>query len=312
VRNTNGDLPTDVTIVIASRNRRARLMRSLREHRRHRAPVILVDNGSDDGTPGAVAAAYPEVRVVRLGANLGAAARNLGAELATTPYVAFADDDSYWEDGSLSRAARLFRAHPRAGLLTATVLVGAAGRLDPVSAYMDTAPLGTPPDLPGPSVLGFLACAAVVRREAFLAVGGFAPRLQVYGDEALLALDLAAAGWGLSYVPGLRVRHLPDGSGRDDVARARWEVRNRLLTAWLRRPAPVGLRAALRAARTGTGRAALRSALRELGWVLRERRLLPPDVEAAVAGLAAWDDGRQIGSPSRPIGSSSSLSSYAR
>jgi GT2 family glycosyltransferase len=286
VIDANGDL-ADVTIVVASRNRRNRLLRSLGEHR---APVILVDNGSDDGTPDAVAAAYPDVHVVRLDDNLGAAARNLGVELAATPYVAFADDDSHWEEGSLRRAVELFRAYPRVGLLAASVLVGPAGRLDPISAYMDTAPLGTRPDLPGPSVLGFLACSAVVRREAFLAVGGFAPRLLVYGEEALLAMDLAAAGWGLSYVPELRVRHHPGPENRNAEARARWEVRNRLLTAWLRRPARVGVRAALDAMRTGTGRAALRSALREAGWVLRDRRLLPPDLESAVAGLdAAWE-----------------------
>jgi GT2 family glycosyltransferase len=288
VLDAHGDL-ADVTIVVASRNRRTRLLRFLGEHR---APVILIDNGSDDGTPDAVAAAYPEVRVVRLDDNLGAAARNLGVELAATPYVAFADDDSYWEEGSLRRAAELFRAYPRVGLLAARVLVGPAGRLDPVSAYMGTAPLGARPDLPGPSVLGFLACSAVVRREAFLAVGGFAPRLLVYGEEALLAMDLAAAGWGLSYVPELRVRHHPGTENREAEARARWEVRNRLLTAWLRRPARVGVRAALAATRTGTGRAALRSALREAGWVLRDRRVLPPDLESAVAGLdAAWAAG---------------------
>jgi GT2 family glycosyltransferase len=223
---------------------------------------------------------------------VGAAARNLGAELATTPYVAFADDDSHWEEGSLRRAVELFRAYPRAGLLAASVLVGEDGRLDPVSAYMGTAPLGTAPDLPGPSVLGFLACSVAVRREAFLAVGGFAPRLFVYGEEALLAMDLAAAGWGLSYVPELRVRHHPGGADRDVEARARWEVRNRLLTAWLRRPVRVGVRAALGAVRTGTGRAALRSALREAGWVLRERRLLPPGLESDVDGMdAAWEAG---------------------
>jgi hypothetical protein len=49
-------------------------------------------------------------------------------------------------------------------------------------------------------VLGFLACAAVLRREAFRQVGGFNPALHMYGEEDLLAMDLAAAGWRLSYV----------------------------------------------------------------------------------------------------------------
>ncbi|HYN94448.1 MAG TPA: glycosyltransferase [Pilimelia sp.] len=270
------------TVVIASHNRRRTLLRYLPEHR---APVILVDNGSEDGTAAAVAARFPDVRIARLPDNIGAAARNIGASMATTPYVAFADDDSYWEGDSLRAAEDLFGAYPRAALLTAQIRVGPEVRLDPVSAYMGTAPLGAPADLPGPAVLGFLACAAVVRREAFLAAGGFAPKLHVYGEEALLALDHAAPGWGLSYVPGLWVRHLPARGGRDPVARARQEVRNRLLTTWLRRPAGLGLRAATRALADPAQRPGLVAALRELPWVVRERHALPPAVEADVAAL---------------------------
>lgn len=271
-----------VTVVVASRDRRDTLLATLG---RHRAPVILVDNDSRDGTPEAVEAAYPQVTVVRLGENRGAAARNVGVGLARTPYVAFSDDDSYWEGDSLRRAAELLDAYPRAALLSGRVLVGSGRRLDPVSADMAGAPLGTAPDLPGPSVLGFLACAAVVRRDAFLAVGGFAPPLHVYGEEALLAMDLAAAGRGLAYVPWLVVRHLPAGAGRDPAGRARREVRNRLLTTWLRRPVRVGARVTLAAMRTGTGRAGLRDALREARWALRERRPLPREVELAVCRL---------------------------
>src|SRR3954447_12588061 len=95
---------SDITVVVATRNRRDRLMETLP---RHAAPVILVDNGSDDGSPDAVAAAYPHVTVIRLGENRGAAARNVGVQLARTPYVAFADDDSYWAPGSLRQAAKL-------------------------------------------------------------------------------------------------------------------------------------------------------------------------------------------------------------
>ncbi|WP_232323566.1 glycosyltransferase [Catenuloplanes japonicus] len=180
---------------------------------RHDVPVILVDNASSDGTADAVTEALPHVYVVRAHTDMGAAARNAGAELAGTPYVAFADDDSYWEAGSLGRAATLLDVHPHVALLTARVLVGPDGLGDPISTAMDAAPLGTPPNLPGPAVLGFLARAAVVRRDAFLAVGGFNPTLHAYG-EALLAMDLAAAGWDLAYVPALTVRHLPPGRTR--------------------------------------------------------------------------------------------------
>lgn len=141
------------------------------------------------------------------------------------------------------------------------------------------------PTQPGPSVLGFLACAAVVRRDVFLAVGGFQPKLHVYGEEALLAMDLAAQGWGLAYLPSLVVRHLPVPNGRDQAARRRLTIRNDLLTTWLRRPATRAVREAARALATPDGRGGLHDALAELPWVLRHRRRVPPHLEAALRRL---------------------------
>jgi len=125
----------------------------------------------------------------------------------------------------------------------------------------------------------------VVRREAFLACGGFNPKLFVYGEEALLAMDLAAAGHELSYVPELVVRHLPQPAGRDAGARRRRETRNRILTAVLRRPPAVVARTVAGALRESPGGAA--DALRDLPWALRHRRPLPAAVESGLARLAA-------------------------
>jgi len=96
-----------------------------------------------------------------------------GVGPASTPYVAFADDDSWWAPGALQGAADLFGVRPRMGLLAARILVGSEIVLDPVCHQMGRSVLGRAADLPGPSLLGFLACAAMVRREAFCAVGGF-------------------------------------------------------------------------------------------------------------------------------------------
>jgi GT2 family glycosyltransferase len=271
----------EITVVVATRNRRERLMETLP---RHAASVIVVDNGSDDGTPDAVEEAFPHVTVLRLGANRGAAARNSGVALAGTPFVAFADDDSYWAPGSLRTAAELLHAHPETALLTGQVLVGPEARVDPISAAMASAPLGAPPGGPGPHVLGFLACAAVVRRSAYVTAGGFAPELLVYGEEALLAMDLVAAGWQLAYTPALTVRHLPRPDGRDPVGRRRMEARNRLLTALLRRP-PGEISRALAAA-WRTDRRSVRDAVRLVPWAVRNRRPVPPAVEQHLVQLA--------------------------
>jgi GT2 family glycosyltransferase len=140
-----------VTIVVMARDGWAELQRSLP---RHQAPVILVDNGSSDGTPDLVRKKFPHVTVVELGRNHGAVARNVGVELAETDVVAFADDDSWWEPGSLEKAVELFNVHPRLGLVAAQVLVGEDSRSDPVCELMRDSPLPRQEDLPGPSILG--------------------------------------------------------------------------------------------------------------------------------------------------------------
>ena len=226
------DMAGRVTVVVATRNRLRALQRSLPHHP---SPVILVDNGSTDGTVGFVQRHFPHVRVVEAGRNLGAPARNLGVELAETPYVAFADDDSWWAAGALDLAADVLDAHPRLAMLGARVLVGAEQRLDPVSEEMRRSPLGVQDDLPGPSVLGFLACGAVVRKKAFLEAGGFDEVIFFFfGEEERLAMDLAAQGWGLAYVDAV-VHHHPSPP-RDPAGRQALAVRNAVLTAVLRRP----------------------------------------------------------------------------
>jgi GT2 family glycosyltransferase len=264
--------------VVASRDRRDDLARTLLCHE---ARVIVVDNGSSDGTVAAVRALRPDATVVELGRNRGAPARNVGVRLARTPYVAFADDDSWWDPGSLARAADLLDAHPRAAVLAARVLVGAPGHEDPICAAMAAGRLGRDPDLPGPSILGFLACAAVVRRSAFLGVGGFDDVVFFGGEEERVALDLAAGGWGLVYVPDLVVHHHPSPA-RDAQRRAVQEVRNRVLVAVQRRPWRVIGGTAGQAVRAGpVGRAGVWAALPRLPGALRGRRRLPGAVEAA-------------------------------
>ena len=265
------------TVVVMTRDRWPDLQESLP---RHDAPVILVDNGSSDGTPEKVREHFPHVDVVALDTNLGAVARNVGVRRARTPYVAFADDDSWWAPGALAVAERTFDASPRLGLLAAHLLVGEDQAPDPVLELMAASPVPRAEDLPGPSVLGFLACGAVVRREAFLAAGGFDDVIFFMGEEERLALDLAALGWGLSYVDTVVAHHHPSPA-RDTVARQARGARNHLLTTVLRRPWPVVAGTAAKAARSGpAGRLAIRQALRAMPRALARRRRLPAAVEA--------------------------------
>ena len=268
-----------VTVVIATRDRRASLARTLARlgELAGPPPVIVVDNGSLDGTPEWVRQRHPRAGLIVLGRNIGAAARTAGVRRAQTPYVALCDDDSWWDRRSLERAADALDRHSRLALVAAHVLVGPEGRTDPVSEAMAASPLRHTG--PGPGVLGFLACGAVVRRSAYLAVGGFHDRFGVGGEEQLLAIDLARAGWDLAYLPEVVARHHPHRAPRPGRRRA--EVRNHLWCAWLRRPLPsaVAITAQVAAGRCGT-RAGFLDALRGLRWVAAQRQVVGPALEA--------------------------------
>jgi GT2 family glycosyltransferase len=209
--------------------------------------------------------------------------------LARTPYVAFCDDDSWWEPGALTRAAGLFDAHPRLGLIAAHILVGPGRVPDAVNAAMAASPLPREDGAPGPAVLGFLACGAVLRRRAFLQVGGFSPLLFFVGEERLLAYDLAAADWWRCYVPEVVAVHEPSAHRPPARERHRTELRNTVLTAWMRRPHAVALgqtvRLGVHALRDGDSRAALLAAAVRLPRALADRRPLPRSVELGVKSL---------------------------
>lgn len=277
-----------ITVVIATMNRREGLLATLDRLRGlpERPPVIVVDNGSADGTAAAVRARFPDVVVKALDHNAGAAARNIGVAEAGTTYVAFSDDDSWWEPGSLARAVAAFDADPRLGLVAARTVVGPDRAEDPINRAMADSPLRT---ADGPEVLGFLACGSVVRRSAFLEVGGFSPLLFFVGEERLLAYDLAAAGWDRRYLPEVVAVHEPSSLRPPSRRRHRAERRNSVLTAWLRRPMPVAVAETTRLTADALGnaddRAALAGLVRRLPVALLRRRPLPPDLERKVVVL---------------------------
>lgn len=275
---SGGSFHERITAVMITRNRRAEACRAVDRllSLEERPGIIVIDNASSDGTADAIdAVRAPAVSVVRLACNAGAAGRNVGVKAAATPYVAFVDDDSAWTPGGLARAVEIMDRYPRLAVLAARVLVGDHEVTDPACAQMAASPLAGAADLPGRPVLGFVACGAVVRRDAFLASGGFDERYGVGGEEGPLAVELAMRGWGLAYVEEVTARHWPSPS-RDPSARRRTVTRNALWLSWSRRRWPTVLRATARAVRLAVDdpavRAGLLDATRRSYHVLRQRR----------------------------------------
>lgn len=277
------------TIIVLTHNRRVQLLQTLRALTQlpEGWPIIVVDNGSTDGTARAVAREFPSVMLIRSRRNIGAAARNIAVAYVHTAYVAFCDDDTRWQPGSLDRAAGILDGDSRIGIVNARVLVGDAGRVDPACAQMADSSLDRD-GLPGPQLLDFMAGACVVRTRAFYEAGGYWPPLFFGGEEELLALDLAVRGWRMVYMEDVVVRHFPCHP-RNGRLRERLRLRNGIWVAWLRLPAGQAWRETLALLRKAHRRRLLRivllPTLAGMTRVLKERHVITPRVAAMRARL---------------------------
>jgi len=272
------------TIVVLTHNRRVQLLNTLAalEKLPGNWPIIVMDNGSRDGTAAAVSLRFPSVMLIRARRNLGAAGRNIAAAYVHTPYIAFCDDDTQWDPGSLQRAVDVMDDGPAIAVLNACVHVGPMRLMDPTCQAMAKSPLARG-QLPGPRLLGFMAGACVMRTRAFYDAGGYWPPLFIGGEEELMALDLAERGWSMVYMEDVVTRHFPSKL-RDSPLRHRLLVRNAIWVAWMRRPAKAAWRETWRQLARAKARRTLFlstiDALTGLPRALRSRRVVSPQVEA--------------------------------
>jgi GT2 family glycosyltransferase len=277
-----------LTVVLLTYNCAHRIERTLDHLLALGIPVIAVDNASVDGTR-EVLARFPAITVIALSRNIGAAGRNAGAEAALTPYVAFCDDDGWYDPEGLALAVDLLDRHDELALINARILVGPEHELDPISAEMAASPIRRDDDLPGTVLYGFMAGAAIVRREAFLAVGGYDPRYFMGGEEQTVALPLAKAGWALRYVPAVVAHHAPS---MENATRFRAHgLRNTIVNAWLHRPVRSAIRwTAFTLADLPKNRDWLRGVrmtVAAIPWIARERHPMARALDAEIRLLDA-------------------------
>ena len=109
-----------VTVVIPTYNRRDCLGRAIDSVlRQDCGPVelIVVDDASQDGTAKWVAAAYPHIKLIRNPINRGvSASRNAGLAAGGGQFIAFLDDDDWWDESFLRRHLDLLASRPDAVL----------------------------------------------------------------------------------------------------------------------------------------------------------------------------------------------------
>ena len=235
--------------------------------------LVVVDNGS---RPEEVArlGARPGVTLLRLAENKGfAAPANLGARAARAPYVAFVNNDCVLSAGYLAACLAALESDDGLAAVQGVVLDGAGRAVDGWgigwTAGAEAVQLGRGGAPPAPNLApfgipGVSATAALFRREAFLAAGGFAETFFAWYEDVDLALRLRRSGARFACVPAARARHAGSTTGRRDPD-ARWRrlFTNRLRT--LRRNFDAASLPALRSLRPAAG-ATLGPAARDLGW----------------------------------------------
>jgi N-acetylglucosaminyl-diphospho-decaprenol L-rhamnosyltransferase len=223
-----------ISVVTVSHNVRDLVMRSMQALERERGStaieVLLVDAGSSDGTPSAVAATFPWVRILASSDNLGFTGGNnramrvargrhmlllnpdaevrpgaiarMAAYLDANPDVGAVGPRLRWPDGSTQSSRRRFPGR-LTGFVESTVLQRWLGG----SALLRRFYMADRPDDRHHDVDWLVGACIMVRADVVRRVGVFDDRFFMYSEEVDLCRRIKSAGWRIVYLPEAEVVH---------------------------------------------------------------------------------------------------------
>ncbi len=224
----------EISVIIVSYNTREMTLKAIEtlyEHSRDIAlQVIVWDNASHDGSPDAIAEAFPQVELHRCPENLGfAAANNRAAERATGEWLLLLNSDTEVLPGAIQNLLAFAKANPQAGIFGGKTLF-ADGSLNPTSCYkrMTVWSLfcyasGLTMIMPGShfdpersvsfkmdrvqEVDTVTGCFFLLRTSLWRELRGFDLRYFMYAEEADLCLRTARLGYRLMVTPAATIIH---------------------------------------------------------------------------------------------------------
>ncbi len=206
-----------------------------------RDEIFVVDNGSSDGSPEQIAAAFPHVQLIRNACNNGfARANNQAIARAQGEFILLLNNDAFLAPNALERFEAVFRTQPRAAIVAGQLFDaegGAQRSAGRIPAALDELGLGflrrTPrvPTVNGltevESVVG--ACIAV-RAAAIREAGSLDNDFFFYFEETEWCHRLRTYGWKVLVEPAARITHLKGASTRGMRRGAQIEMlRSRLI-----------------------------------------------------------------------------------
>jgi glycosyltransferase involved in cell wall biosynthesis len=220
------------TVAIATRNRREDLRRALQSALAQEGALelLVLDDGSSDGTSEMVREEFPEVRLERRETGGGLIARrNELARLASAPVMVSIDDDAeFTAPDIVTRAARALE-HPRVGAVAIPYVERGRG---------DTEVRQLAPDDHGVWVTGpYIGTAHALKREAFLGLGGYRTSLVRNTEELDLWTRMLEAGLVTRLGSGAPIHH-HESDSRVVSEIVYFDCRNNVLHAWRNVPLP--------------------------------------------------------------------------
>jgi len=212
-----------VTVVVVNWNRWELLracLRSLSEQSYRPFEVVLVDNGSTDGSAGKAELEFGgqlRLQVIRNQENRGfCAANNQGIAAARGQFIALLNNDAEADPEWLGALHAAF-ARPEVGMAASKILVWETpNRIDKVGhlIYWDGQNRGRGAGQPDTGqfdqeeeALWPDGCAAMYRKAMIDEIGGFDEDFFAYADDAELGLRARIAGWSCLYIPRAVVKH---------------------------------------------------------------------------------------------------------
>ncbi len=214
-----------ISLVVLTCNQRdftLRCLRSLGDFiSRSDCELILVDNGSSDGTCEAVQDEFPEVTILRQAHNLGVAAgRNVGLRAATGKHLMILDNDTVADSETIFQLSLYLDAHPEVGLV-APRLTSPDGEIQSsfrpfpgLLAKVSNVLRGKRKSsvaavVPDAEIEPFyvLGAAQMFPREVYIASGGLDENIFYGPEDADFCMAVRAQGKKVVYLPTLRIIH---------------------------------------------------------------------------------------------------------
>ncbi len=192
------------------------------------AEIVVVDNGSVDGSVEAMEGLSEKVRVIRAGRNLGfGAANNLGMRSTSSRYVALVNSDAFVEPDAMRVLRKHLLSRPQVGVVGPLLLNADGSRQEscfhfptPGRAWLENSGLlwlgkriHREPVLSAGRVEWVSGACLMVRREVIEQVGGFDEAFFLYSEETDWQRRIRNAGWSVEWEPAARVVHLGGASG---------------------------------------------------------------------------------------------------